>query len=43
MFDVNREARLVQPDDSHKVSVSVLRCDPPLEHHAAWARHREQV
>src|SRR4030095_8616166 len=29
----NPEAGLVQPGDSYKVSVSILRYDPPLEHH----------
>jgi len=33
LFDVNREARLVQPGDSYKVSVSILGRDPPSKHH----------
>jgi hypothetical protein len=33
LFDVNREARLVQPGDSYKVSVSILRRDPSLAYH----------
>jgi hypothetical protein len=43
LFDANSEARLVPPGDSYKVSVSILRRDPPLEHHPTRSRHREQV
>jgi len=43
LFDGNREARLVQLGDSYKVSVSILGRDPPLKHHPARARHREQI
>jgi hypothetical protein len=42
-FDANRDARLVQPGDSYKVSVSILRRHPPLKYHATWARHLEQI
>jgi hypothetical protein len=43
LFDVNREARLVQPSDSYKVSVSILGRHPSLKHHPARARHREPI
>ena len=38
-----REAQLVQPGDSCKVSVSIHWRHPPPKHHAAWTRHRKQV
>jgi len=43
LFDVNREARLVQPSDSYKVKVSILRRHPPCKYHPTRARHREQI
>jgi hypothetical protein len=43
LLDGNREARLVQPGDSYKVSVSVLRRDPPPKPHPTRTRHCEQV
>jgi hypothetical protein len=43
VFDVSPEARLVQPGDSYKVSVSILRRHPPFKHHTTLARHGEQI
>jgi hypothetical protein len=43
LFEVNRAAWLVQPGDSHKVSVRILGRDPPLKHHSTRARHGEQI
>jgi hypothetical protein len=43
LFDGNRKAQLLQPGDSYKVGVSILRCDPPPKHHPARARDSEHV
>jgi hypothetical protein len=43
LFDLDREARLVQPGDSYKVSVRFLRRHPPLKHHPTGTHHGEQV
>jgi hypothetical protein len=43
LFDVNREAWLVEPGDSYKISVSMLRRDPPPKHHPTRTRHREPI
>jgi len=43
LFDGNREARLVRPGDSYKVSVSILGRHPPPKHHTAWAPDSEPV
>ncbi len=43
VFGVNRETWLVQPGDSYKISVSILRRDPPPKHHPACTRHHEQI
>ena|SRR6266700_2209548 len=40
---MNREARLVQPGNSYKVSVSILGRDPPPKHHPTRTRYREQI
>ena len=43
LFDVIRPARLVQPGDSYKVSVRILRRHPPPKHHPTPTHHREQI
>jgi hypothetical protein len=43
LFEVNREARLVQLGDFYKVSVGILRRHPPPKHYPTRARRREQV
>ena len=43
LLDGNREAWLVQPGDSYKVSVRILRRHPSLKHHPTRARHGEQI
>jgi hypothetical protein len=41
LFDGNREARLVQPGDSYKLSVQGRH--PPPKHHPTRTRHCEQI
>ena len=43
LFDGNRAARLVQPGDSYKVSVSILGRHSPRKCHSTRTRHLEQV
>jgi hypothetical protein len=43
LFDVNREAPLVHPGDSYKVSVRIFWRDPSLKHNATRACNGQSI